>query len=63
MSNILAYVDDLIFISSSKLLLENEVLRFLEIFEGTEESLEWYFCVHIVMTQDTPIFLQKAYIE
>lgn len=63
MGVILAYVDDLIFISSSKSLFRDEVSRFLDIFEGTEESLECYLGVDIVMTQDTLVFSQKTYFK
>ena len=60
---ILAYVDDLIFVSSSNERLMKEVSRFLSRFEGTEEALEWYLGVRIELTKYKLIISQSAYID
>ena len=60
---ILAYVDDLIFVSSSSDKLKQAVSTFLDKFEGTKEALEWYLGVHIKFTKDHLVISQSAYIE
>lgn len=62
-SIILVFVDDLIFVSSIESILMSEVTKFLSLFEGTEEELQWYFGVHIAFSNGILILSQRAYFE
>lgn len=62
-SIILAYVDDLIFISSVESILRLEINTFLSHFEGTEGPLEWYLGVSIHMDGNKFTISQSAYIQ
>lgn len=60
---ILDSVDVQIFISNELQNLNHEVYEFLNELDRTEESLNWYLGVHIVMTKDKIDMSKTAYIE
>lgn len=59
---ILAYVDDLMFVSNDTNVLPSEVSKFLYHFEGTISSLEWYLGVRILIDEKCLVISQTAHI-
>lgn len=59
---ILAYVDDLVFLSNSRARLQSEIDQFLKHFEGKSEQLHWYLGVQFKIYNDFFIISQKSYI-
>lgn len=58
----MAYVDDLIVISSRETL-DTDVTEFLSKFEGTQEEISWYLDVHVLFKSGSLQLSKQAYTD